>query len=83
MSATGTGYQLPYWSKEQSRKLERLAMLEQLQDVKPFVLNTIWESGGQQCPPIIVGLFIGRMFDGSARLEKKRWSDLWKNGEPL
>jgi fumarate hydratase subunit alpha len=36
-----------------------------------FVLNTIWESGGKPCPPVIVGLGIGSTFDGCARLAKK------------
>jgi fumarate hydratase subunit alpha len=54
-----------------SENVSALAMLEPLQDVLPFVLNTIWESGGKPCPPIIVGLGIGSTFDGCARLAKK------------
>ena len=67
-----------------SENVSALAMLEPLQDVIPFVLNTIWKSGGKPCPPIIVGLGIGSTFDGCARLAKKRWSDLWmKRRAPL
>lgn len=54
-----------------SENVSALAMLEPLQDVTPFVLNTIWKSGGKPCPPIIVGLGIGSTFDGCARLAKK------------
>ena len=54
-----------------SENVSALAMLEPLQDVRPFVLNTIWESGGKPCPPIIVGLGIGSTFDGCARLAKR------------
>jgi len=54
-----------------SENVSALAMLEPLQDVIPFVLNTIWKSGGKPCPPIIVGLGIGSTFDGCARLAKK------------
>jgi fumarate hydratase subunit alpha len=41
-----------------SENVSALAMLEPLQDVRPFVLSTIWKSGGKPCPPIIVGLGI-------------------------
>ena len=54
-----------------SENVSALAMLEPLQDVRPFVCNTIWESGGKPCPPIIVGLGIGSTFDGCARLAKR------------
>jgi fumarate hydratase subunit alpha len=54
-----------------SENVSALAMLEPLQGVGPFVLNTIWESGGKPCPPIIVGLGIGGTFDGCARLAKR------------
>jgi len=54
-----------------SENVSALAMLEPLQDVRPFVCNTIWESGGKPCPPIIMGLGIGSTFDGCARLAKR------------
>jgi fumarate hydratase subunit alpha len=54
-----------------SENVSALAMLEPTQDVNSFVLNTVCESGGKPCPPIIVGLGIGSTFDGSARLAKK------------
>ncbi len=54
-----------------SENVSALAMLEPTQDVLSFVLNTIWESGGKPCPPVIVGLGIGSTFDGCARLAKK------------
>jgi fumarate hydratase subunit alpha len=53
-----------------SENVSALAMLEPTQDVTSFVLNTVCESGGKPCPPIIVGLGIGSTFDGSARLAK-------------
>jgi fumarate hydratase subunit alpha len=54
-----------------SENASALAMLEPTQDVMSFILNTIWESGGKPCPPVIVGLGIGSTFDGCARLAKK------------
>jgi len=54
-----------------SENVSALAMLEPLQGVGPFVFNTIWESGGKPCSPIIVGLGIGGTFDGCARLAKR------------
>jgi tartrate/fumarate subfamily iron-sulfur-dependent hydro-lyase alpha chain len=54
-----------------SENVSALAMLEPMQDVTSFVLNTVYESGGKPCPPIIVGIGIGSTFDGSARLAKK------------
>ncbi len=57
-----------------SENMSGIAMLKPSQGLpglKDFVIKTIRESGGNPCPPIIVGVGIGGDFEKSAILAKK------------
>jgi len=56
-----------------SENMSRLAMLKpsQNEEIKRFVLETVFDAGGMPCPPIIVGVGIGGSFDLASRLSKK------------
>ena len=57
-----------------SENMSGIAMLKPAQGIpglKDFVLKTIKESGGNPCPPIVVGIGIGGDFEKSAILSKK------------
>ena len=42
-----------------------------IQDVKKFIIDTVAEAGSKPCPPIIVGVGIGGMFESVNQLAKK------------
>ncbi|MEE8575403.1 MAG: fumarate hydratase [Thermodesulfobacteriota bacterium] len=66
-----------------SENMSGIAMLKPAQGlpgVKEFVVRTIRESGGNPCPPIIVGVGIGGNFEKSAIMSKR--SLFRKVGEP-
>ena len=57
-----------------SENMSGIAMLKPSQGIegaKEFVVNTIKTSGGNPCPPIVVGVGIGGDFEKSAILAKK------------
>ncbi len=57
-----------------SENMSGIAMLKPAQGIpglKDFVIKTIRESGGNPCPPIVVGIGIGGDFEKSAILAKK------------
>ncbi len=66
-----------------SENMSAIAMLKPsqgLEGAKEFVVNTIKTSGGNPCPPIVVGVGIGGDFEKSAILAKKAL--FRKLGEP-
>jgi fumarate hydratase subunit alpha len=66
-----------------SENMSGIAMLKPSQGIegaKEFVVNTIRTSGGNPCPPIVVGVGIGGDFEKSAILAKKAL--FRKLGEP-
>ena len=66
-----------------SENMSAIAMLKPsqgLEGAKEFVLKTIETSGGNPCPPIVVGIGIGGDFEKSAILAKR--SLFRKLGEP-
>ena len=66
-----------------SENMSGIAMLKPAQGLpgaKEFILKTIQTSGGNPCPPIVVGVGIGGDFEKSAILAKK--SLFRKLGEP-
>ncbi len=66
-----------------SENMSGIAMLKPsqgLEGAKEFIVNTIKTSGGNPCPPIVVGVGIGGDFEKSAILAKK--SLFRKLGEP-
>ncbi|MDY7030935.1 MAG: fumarate hydratase [Thermodesulfobacteriota bacterium] len=57
-----------------SENMSRVTMLKPsdgIPGIKEFVVNRVKESGGNPCPPIIVGVGIGGTFEYSAFLAKK------------
>ncbi|MEE8185439.1 MAG: fumarate hydratase [Thermodesulfobacteriota bacterium] len=57
-----------------SENMSRLAILkpfEGMEGVKRFVVSTVRESGGNPCPPIIVGVGIGGNFEKTTILAKE------------
>ena len=66
-----------------SENMSRVTMLtpsEGIEGIKNFVLDRIRESGGNPCPPTIVGIGIGGTFEYAAFLAKKAL--LRRVGEP-
>ena len=66
-----------------SENMSRVTMLtpsEGIEGIKNFVLDRIRESGGNPCPPTIVGIGIGGTFEYAALLAKKAL--LRRVGEP-
>ncbi len=57
-----------------AENMSRIAMLapsEGEQGVKDFVATTVFEAGGNPCPPVVVGVGIGGTFDKVALMAKK------------
>ncbi|MFH1624705.1 MAG: fumarate hydratase [Pseudomonadota bacterium] len=57
-----------------SENMSRVTMLrpsDGIEGIKDFVVNRVRESGGNPCPPIIVGVGIGGTFEYTALLAKK------------
>jgi len=48
-----------------------LSPVEGVQGVKRFVLDWVREKGANACPPLVVGVGIGGIFEGVAKLAKK------------
>ncbi|MCL7415096.1 MAG: fumarate hydratase [ANME-2 cluster archaeon] len=56
-----------------SENMSAIRMLKpsQVDQIRQFVVETVFQAGGMPCPPIIVGVGIGGSFDKSARLAKR------------
>ena len=56
-----------------SENMSALRMLKptQIDMIKQFIVETVLNSGGMPCPPIVVGVGIGGSFDKSARSAKR------------
>jgi fumarate hydratase subunit alpha len=56
-----------------SENMSRIAMFKptQIEEIKKFVVETVFIAGGMPCPPVIVGVGIGGCFDLAARLAKR------------
>ncbi|HWP96113.1 MAG TPA: fumarate hydratase [Syntrophomonadaceae bacterium] len=57
-----------------SENMGRVGMLKPsqgLDGVKDFVLQAVWEAGGNPCPPLIVGVGVGGNMEKAALLSKK------------
>ena len=57
-----------------SENMSRVTMLKPsdgIEGIKDFVVNRVKESGGNPCPPVIVGVGIGGTFEYAALLAKK------------
>lgn len=51
--------------------LRMLKPSQGIEGVKEFVIETVKNAGANPCPPIVVGVGIGKTFSGSALLAKK------------
>jgi len=51
--------------------VKMLSPVEGVQGVKRFVLDWVREKGANACPPLVVGVGIGGIFEGVAKLAKK------------
>jgi fumarate hydratase subunit alpha len=56
---------------ENMSTVKMLSPAEGVQGVKKFVLDWIREKGANACPPLVVGVGIGGIFEGVAKLAKK------------
>src|SRR5512137_1006312 len=56
-----------------AENMSRIAMLlpSQKDQIEKFVVETVYLAGSRPCPPVIVGVGIGGMFDGAAALAKE------------
>ncbi len=59
------------FGSENKSALKMLTPSQGIQGVKDFVLHTIFEAGGNPCPPIIVGIGVGGTMERAAYLSKK------------
>jgi fumarate hydratase subunit alpha len=56
---------------ENTSRLKMFNPLDSVEVISDFIVNTVKESGGKPCPPIIVGIGIGGTFDYAPLLAKK------------
>lgn len=56
-----------------AENMSRIAMLlpSQKEEIRRFVVETVYLAGSRPCPPVILGVGIGGTFDGAAALAKE------------
>jgi len=56
-----------------AENMSRIAMFlpSQKEEIRKFVVETVYLAGSRPCPPIIIGVGIGGTFDGAAALAKE------------
>jgi fumarate hydratase subunit alpha len=56
-----------------AENMSRIAMFlpSQKEEIKRFVVETVYLAGSRPCPPVIIGVGIGGTFDGAAALAKE------------
>lgn len=56
-----------------AENMSRIAMFlpSQKEEIKKFVVETVYLAGSRPCPPVILGVGIGGTFDGAAALAKE------------
>ncbi|HDN74190.1 MAG TPA: fumarate hydratase [Archaeoglobus sp.] len=62
---------MPKGAGSENTSTMRMMLPTEVRKIKNFVVETVARAGGKPCPPIIIGLGIGGVFDVSTKLAKK------------